>query len=81
MAIKPPSRSSTELLKDAAVLSAIAGVVDYGIAPKSLTPGWKLTLSKKSVVAAFVSLAIGLAAGATVSREMTAVLRANAVNG
>lgn len=76
-----PPRSSTELLKDAAVMSAIAGVVDYGIVPKSPTPGWELTLSKKSVAAAFVSLAIGLAAGAMVSREMTAVLRTNAVNG
>jgi hypothetical protein len=76
-----PPRSSIGLLGDAAVMSAIAGVVDYGIVPKRLTPGWELTLSKKSVVAAFASLAIGLAAGAMASREATAVLRMNAKNG
>jgi hypothetical protein len=76
-----PPRSSTELLKDAAVMSAIAGVVDYGIVPKRLTPGWELTLSRKSVAAAFVSLAIGLAAGAMVSKKITAALRTNARNG
>ena len=33
-----PPQSSTELLRDAAVMSAIAAVVDYGITPKRLTP-------------------------------------------
>jgi hypothetical protein len=69
LASRPP-RSSVELLRDAAVMSAIAGVVDYGIMPKRLTPGWELTLSKGSVVGAFASLAIGLAAGAMVSKEV-----------
>ena len=65
-----PPRSSIELVRDATVMSAIAATVDYGITPKRLTPGWELTLSKKSMVGAFASLAVGLAAGALVSRRM-----------
>jgi hypothetical protein len=65
-----PPRSNMELLRDAAVMSAIAAAVDYGIVPKRLTPGWELTLSKQSVVGAFASLALGLAAGALVSRQV-----------
>ena len=65
-----PPRSSIELLRDAAVMSAIAATIDYGITPKRLTPGWELTLSKKSMVGAFASLALGLAAGALVSRRI-----------
>jgi hypothetical protein len=45
-----PPRSSIELLRDAAAMSAIAGIVDYGITPKRLTPGWELTLTKQSTV-------------------------------
>jgi len=51
-------------------MSAIAAVVDYGIVPKRLTPGWELSLSRKSMAGAFASLAIGLAAGALVSRQL-----------
>lgn len=66
-----PPRSAMELLRDAAVMSAIAAAVDYGITPKRLTPGWELTLSKRSVAGAFVSLSLGLAAGALVSRRLS----------
>jgi hypothetical protein len=69
LAYNPP-RSSMELLRDAAVMSAIACAVDYGITPKRLTPGWELTLSRGSIAGAFASLAIGLAAGALVSRQL-----------
>jgi hypothetical protein len=67
---KSPPKSTPELLARAAAMSAIAAAVDYGITPRRLTPGWELTLSKQSMVAAFASLAIGLAAGAVVSREL-----------
>jgi hypothetical protein len=69
LAFHPP-RSSIELLRDAAVVSAIAAVVDYGITPKRLTPGWELTLSKPSMAGAFAGLALGLAAGALASRRV-----------
>jgi hypothetical protein len=69
LALSPP-RSSTELLLKAAGMSTIAAAVDYGIAPKRLTPGWELTLSKAAIGAAFASLAIGLAAGAIVSKNL-----------
>jgi hypothetical protein len=49
-------------------MSAIAAVVDYGITPKQLTPGWELALSRQSMAGAFAGLAQGLAAGAYVSR-------------
>jgi hypothetical protein len=68
LAFHPP-RSSIELFRDAAVMSAIAGVVDYGITPKRLSPGWELTLSRPSMAGAFAGLALGLAAGAFVSRR------------
>ena len=67
-----PPRSSLELGRDAAVMSAIAAIVDYGITPRRLTPGWELTLSRKSMVGAFAGLALGLAAGALVSRRIRA---------
>jgi hypothetical protein len=69
LAVRPP-QSSIELLRDAAVMSAIAAIVDYGITPKRLTPGWELTLSRQSMAGAFAGLALGLAAGAYVSRRV-----------
>jgi hypothetical protein len=69
LAVRPP-QSSTELLRDAAVMSAIAAAVDYGITPKRLTPGWELTLYRQSMAGAFAGLALGLAAGAYISRQL-----------
>lgn len=65
-----PPQSPTALVGRAAAVSALAAVVDYAIAPKRLTPGWEHVLSKPSMVGAFASLALGLAAGATVSRSL-----------
>jgi hypothetical protein len=67
---RSPSQSTPELLGKAIAMSAVAAAVDYGVTPRRLTPGWELTLSKQSMAAAFASLAIGLAAGALVSREL-----------
>jgi hypothetical protein len=69
LAAQPP-RASLDLLRDATVMSAIAAVVDYGVAPKRLTPGWELVLSKQSIIATYAALAIGLAAGARVTQEL-----------
>jgi hypothetical protein len=65
-----PPQSFGELVGKAAVTSAVAAAVDYGITPRRLTPGWELTISKKSMVGAFAGLALGLAAGALVSRAL-----------
>lgn len=68
LAARPP-RTPAMLLRDAAVMSAIAAAVDYGMAPKRLTPGWELVISKRSMAAAYGMLALGLAAGAALSRQ------------
>jgi len=65
-----PPQSSIELLRNSAVMSAVAAVVDYGITPKRLTPGWELTLSGQSMFGAYTGLALGLAAGAYVARRL-----------
>ena len=65
-----PRRSSVELLRDATVMSTIAAAVDYGVVPKRLTPGWDLVLSKRSLVATYAALAIGLAVGSRIAEEL-----------
>ena len=67
LAARPP-RSSFELLRDACAMSAIAAAVDYGATPKRFTPGWELVLSKRSVLATYGALALGLAGGAMLAR-------------
>jgi hypothetical protein len=57
------------MLRDALLLSAIAAAVDYGATPKRFTPGWEFVLSKRSMAAAYVAMAAGLAAGAIVQRD------------
>jgi hypothetical protein len=69
LARRPP-QSMNQLLCRAAAMSAIAAAVDYGVTPRRFTPGWELALSKKSMVGAFASLAVGLAAGAMVSKAL-----------
>ncbi len=69
LAMNPP-RSLWALLRDALVTSGIAAAVDYGPTPRRFTPGWELVLSKKSMVASYVALAFGLAAGALVSAQV-----------
>jgi hypothetical protein len=57
----PPSAG--RLLRGACVTSAVAAAVDYGATPKRFTPGWELVLGKRSMVAAYGVLALGLALG------------------
>jgi hypothetical protein len=65
-----PPRSMNQLMCRAAAMSAIAAAVDYGVTPRRFTPGWELALSKKSMVGAFASLALGLAMGAVISNAL-----------
>ena len=57
------------LMPDALVLSAIAAAVDYGATPKRFTPGWEFVLSKRSMAVAYLAMAFGLAAGASMNRH------------
>lgn len=75
LALNPP-RSLINLLRDALAMSGIAAVVDYGATPHRFTPGWELVLSRRSMVASYVALAFGLAAGALVSDRVRQETRA-----
>ncbi|MYZ48683.1 hypothetical protein [Propylenella binzhouense] len=74
LAFRPP-RSTPELLADVAAMSAIAAAVDYGLAPKRLTPGWEEVLPTRSIAATYGVLALGLAAGALLARNFRPALR------
>ena len=69
LAAQPP-RSTAELFGDAAAVSGVAATVDYGAAPRRITPGWELALSDRSMIAAFAALAFGLGCGASASRAL-----------
>lgn len=62
--------SAGTLLRGACMTSAVAAAVDYGVTPKRLTPGWELALSKRSLVAAYGVLALGLAAGTKLAQAV-----------
>ena len=68
-----PARSNGELLGNAVAMSAIAALVDYGLTPRRLTPGWELVLSKRSMIGAYAALALGLTVGSLVSRKLRSV--------
>ncbi|WP_050577423.1 hypothetical protein [Sinorhizobium arboris] len=44
--------------------TALAAVVDYGLVPKRLTPGWELALPKSDLAMAYIAFGCGLALGA-----------------
>lgn len=67
---KRQPRTSGELLRDAAAMSAIAAAVDYGVAPRRFTPGWEEVLPIRSLVAAYAALALGLTAGALITQRI-----------
>jgi len=47
-------------LVDAAGLTAVAAVVDYGVVPERLTPGWEKALSPKAIAVAYAAMAVTL---------------------
>lgn len=63
-----PAGTPGALLRDAAVMAAVAAAVDYGATPKRFTPGWELVLTKAGMAAVYAALALGLAAGASLDR-------------
>ncbi len=64
--------SAASMLRDALAISALAAAVDYGATPKRFTPGWEFVLSKRSMAAGYVAMALGLAAGAWATQSQTA---------
>jgi hypothetical protein len=56
-------RRASNVVKYAALVAAIAAIVDYWIVPKRLTPGWEYALSKPSITSGFAAMAAGLALG------------------
>jgi hypothetical protein len=61
-----------KVVRDAALVSTIAAVVDYGLMPKRLTPGWEGPLPIRSVAGGFLGMACGLAIGGLVTRRVLA---------
>ena len=57
------------LFRNAAAIAAVAAVVDYGVVPRRLTPGWELVLPKRSIATTYAVLAIGLAVGGWLSER------------
>jgi hypothetical protein len=55
-AIQPPARR----LRNAAITATVANIVDYGLTPKRLQPGFDAQLSKKSMLAIYAAFAVGL---------------------
>jgi hypothetical protein len=48
----------------------MAVVLDYGILPRRISPGWELALSKWSMAGGFGFLGIGLAIGSAVASRL-----------
>ena len=65
-----PHAGPAAIARDAAAVSAIAAVVDYGLMPKRLTPGWEEPLPIRSVAGGFAGLALGLAIGGFVTQRL-----------
>ena len=49
-------------------IAVVAGVVDYGLIPRRLSPGWELVLPVWGVIAGLVFLGIGIALGLITAR-------------
>ncbi len=64
-----PATTAGALMRDALAMAAIAAAVDYRATPKRFTPGWELVLSRAGMAGAYVALAIGFAAGASLDRR------------
>jgi hypothetical protein len=58
------------IARDAATVSAAATVIDYGVMPRRLTPGWELALPQRSVAVGLAALAAGLTLGGLITRHM-----------
>ncbi len=62
-----PDAGAARIVRDALSVSAVAAIVDYGLMPKRLTPGWEGPLPIRSVAGGFAGLALGLALGGIIT--------------
>jgi hypothetical protein len=62
-------RSTLNLARNAAATMATAGLLDYGLLPKRLTPGFERVLSSRSTVIGLAALAGGLVIGGLLARH------------
>ncbi|MBW4656585.1 MAG: hypothetical protein KME20_26610 [Kaiparowitsia implicata GSE-PSE-MK54-09C] len=53
-------RPERSVVVDAVGVSAIAALVDYGLVPKRLTPGWEKVVAPSSIAIAYVAMAVAL---------------------
>jgi hypothetical protein len=60
---------TSEIVRDAAGMTAIASFVDYQLTPKRLTPGFEAHLSKAAMLGVFTAFGAGLALGAILNRQ------------
>jgi hypothetical protein len=67
-----PNAGASRIARDAVTVATIAAVVDYGLVPKKLTPGWEEPLPVRSVAGGFAGLALGLTLGGLVTRTRSA---------
>jgi hypothetical protein len=68
--LKTRDAGPARIARDAALMGAIAAVIDYGLIPRRLTPGWELALSKTSVGLAMAATAAGLGLGGMAARTL-----------
>jgi hypothetical protein len=64
-----PNAGLARSARDAVTVSIIAAIVDYGLIPKRLTPGWEEPLPIRSVAGGFAGLALGLAIGGLITGQ------------
>lgn len=57
-----------QIIGDAALVAGVAAVVDYGLMPRRLSPGWELALPPRGVALGFCAMAAGLALGGMLAR-------------
>ncbi|MDR6955807.1 hypothetical protein J2X65_005190 [Ancylobacter sp. 3268] len=55
-------RPNSAPLGNAIAVSALAALVDYGVVPKRLTPGWEKVVAPRSIAIAYVVMAVALSA-------------------
>lgn len=59
----------SEIVRDAAAMTAIASFVDYQLTPPRLRPGFEAHLSKGALAGVFTAFGAGLALGAILNRQ------------
>jgi hypothetical protein len=67
--ISERENSTGKLARNAAAVMATAGLLDYGLLPKRLTPGFERVLSTRSTIIGFAGLAAGLVIGGILARQ------------